>query len=187
MVSGDTPFGIPTNPKTSKKTPVSVQQNPLPGFDTALYYLEGKEHKIEYVERSSIRKNSQDIDSYKVLFPFSGGSGTDDIILGKPLVAKPNSVCSQTYLYIPFDSETEAKNFLKYYKTKLLRLLVSAVKITQHAPAKVYRFVPIQDFSSSSDIDWSASVREIDQQLYSKYDLNIEEVAFIETRIRSLG
>jgi hypothetical protein len=187
LISGDTPFGIPTNPKTSKKTPVSVHDAPENGTDTLLYYLEEREHKTGYIERAGITKNAGDIDLYKAIFPFAGGSGTDDIILGKPVVIPPNSVCSQTYLYVPFENELEAHNYSKYYKTKLLRLLVSAVKVTQHAPAKAYRFVPIQDFTKNSDILWDATVQEIDRQLYEKYGLDDNEVFFIENNIRTLG
>ena len=114
-ISGDTPFGIPTNPKTSKKTQVIVYEAPENGIDTLLYYLEGREHKIGYIERAKITKNARDIDRFKAIFPFAGGSGTDDIILGKPIVIPPNSVCSQTYLYVPFENELEAWNYSKYY------------------------------------------------------------------------
>lgn len=53
-------------------------------------------------------------------------------------------------------------------------------KNTQHATSKVYAFVPIQNFTSKGDIDWSKSIPEINQQLYVKYHLTDEEIAFIE-------
>lgn len=50
----------------------------------------------------------------------------------------------------------------------------------------VFRFVPLQDFSSSSDIDWNKSITEIDQQLYAKYHLTNEEITFIESMIKPM-
>lgn len=43
-----------------------------------------------------------------------------------------------------------------------------------------YKLVPLQDFTSNSDIDWSKSVKEIGQQLYKKYGLDEKEVEFVE-------
>ena len=43
-----------------------------------------------------------------------------------------------------------------------------------------------QNFTANSGIDWSKSVAEIDQQLYAKYGLSEEEVAFIEKMIKPM-
>ena len=67
-----------------------------------------------------------------------------------------------------------------------LRILVSAIKITQAAPNRVYKFVPLQDFTSQSDIDWSVSIPEIDEQLYHKYGLSDDEISFIEKMIKPM-
>ena len=66
-------------------------------------------------------------------------------------------------------------------KAKSLERFVEA-----QAFASVYEFVPMQDFTSSSDIDWSKSVAEIDQQLYAKYGLDESEIAFIESKIKPM-
>ena len=47
--------------------------------------------------------------------------------------------------------------------------------------------IPLQDFSSTSDIDWSKSVHEIDLQLYQKYGLSEEEIEFIETHVKEMA
>lgn len=60
-------------------------------------------------------------------------------------------------------------------------------KNTQHATNKVYEHVPLQDFTSSFDIDWSQPVEAIDRQLYTKYGLSEEEVAFIEGMIKGVN
>lgn len=89
-------------------------------------------------------------------------------------------------MFAAFDDAVQAENFHKYILTKFFRILVAAVKISQSAPNRVYKFVPIQDFTEHSDIDWSKSIPEIDQQLYHKYNLSAEEIAFIEKMIKPM-
>lgn len=176
IVSSDTPFGIPTNPFGSTKRSIPVYRDESPEHNTLLYYLEDMERRIAYVKKESITKNAHDIDKYKVLIPEAGGSGNDPMVLGRPICAPKNSVSSQTFLYIPFETEKEAQNFISYLRTKLFRMLISACKISQHAPSKTYRFVPIQDFSKP----WT------DVELYKKYGLTDEEIAFIEATIKPM-
>lgn len=64
--------------------------------------------------------------------------------------------------------------------------MLSFLKITQDNPIDTWRFVPLQDFTASSDIDWSVSVREVDRQLYAKYGLTQEEIDFIETHVKEM-
>lgn len=85
-----------------------------------------------------------------------------------------------------FDTAEQANNFLKYLYTKFFRILVSAAKISQSAPNRVYKFVPLQDFTDKSDIDWNKSIPEIDRQLYKKYNLTDEEISFIESMIKPM-
>lgn len=80
----------------------------------------------------------------------------------------------------PFETEIEAQNVLKYMETKLFKLLVGVNKTTQDAPKRVYNFVPMLDFTESSDIDWNNSVSD---QLYEKYNLSSDEINFIEKLI----
>ena len=176
IVSSDTPFGIPTNPFGSTKVSIPVYHNESAEHNTRLYYLENMERSIAYVSKTSITKNAQDIDKYKAFIPEAGGSGNDPMVLGKPICAPKNSISSQTFLYVPFESEREVQNFISYLQTKLFRILVSACKISQHAPSKAYRFVPLQDFSKP----WT------DAELYAKYGLTDEEVAFIEATIKPM-
>lgn len=107
-------------------------------------------------------------------------------MLGKPIVAPKGSVCSQSFLFASFDDENQANNFKKYLLTRFFRILVSAIKISQSAPNRVYKFVPLQDFTDKSDIDWSKSISEIDKQLYKKYNLTQEEIDFIEKTVKPM-
>lgn len=176
IVSNDTPFGIPTNPFSSGKKTVRIFKEASNSHNTLLFYIEKQVRKVAYVQKTDITKNAGDIDKFKVFIPEAAGSGNDPYVVGKPEYASPNSVCSQTFLYVPFNQESEAKNFISYLKTKFFRALVSACKISQHTPSKTYRFVPMQDFSKP----WT------DAELYEKYGLADEEIAFIESMIKPM-
>ena len=176
MISGDTPFGIPTNPKDSKKYNITVYDFSDSQHNTRLYYLDEMKRSIAYINREIVSKNAEDIDKFKVFIPKAGGSGSDPYVLSKPELAPENSVCSQTYLYAAFESEEEAHNFISYLKTKFFRALVSAMKVSQDAMSRTYRFVPVQDFSKA----WT------DAELYAKYALTAEEIAFVEAMIKPM-
>jgi len=107
-------------------------------------------------------------------------------IIGKAELGLPNMLCSETFLAIgPFESEDEAKNVIKYTQTKFLRILVGARKL-KNMTSGTYKFVPLQDFSANSDINWSQSITDIDQQLYAKYNLTKKEITFIESMIKPM-
>lgn len=143
-----------------------------------LYHIENSKRKVEYISRDSVTKNVSLIDAEKVIIPKGYGAGETypHQILGEPEYAGSNSVCSQSYLTACFNSKEEAQNFITYLKTKFFRALVLSVKISQDAMSRVYRFVPIQDFTKP----WT------DAELYAKYNLTAEEVAFIEAMIKPM-
>ena len=173
LISGDTPFGIGTKPSESKKNPIQLYDESGEGHDTQLLYYENGHRYTAYIDGSLIKKNTEDIDRDKVYIPKAGGSGNDPNVLGKPELASKNAVCSQTFLYAAFDSTAEAENFMSYLKTRFFRFLVSAMKTSQDAPSGTYRFVPVQDFNKP----WT------DAELYQKYQLTEDEIAFIENSI----
>ena len=84
------------------------------------------------------------------------------------------------------NTEEEAEGLLKYIKTKFARALLGVLKITQHNSNECWRYVPAQDFSEKSDIDWTKSVHEIDLQLYRKYGLSVEEINYIEENVKEM-
>lgn len=186
IISSDTPFGIPSNPKESKKTPFKVFSNKSNEHDTLLYHIEKGIRKIEFVRLSDIMKNKGDVNKYKVFVTGAGGSGNDPKVLGDPEYAPKNSVCSQSYLYSAFETQDEAQNFIKYIKTRFFRVLVSAMKITQSAPSKVYKFVPHENLKSGSDINWGRSIKEINSELYKKYQFTKDEIKFIENMVKPM-
>ena len=82
--------------------------------------------------------------------------------------------------------KNKAVNLEKYLQTRFLRFLLFITTASINTSKKNYEFVPLQDFSSSSDIDWSKSIADIDQQLYKKYNLTEEEIAYIEKTIKPI-
>lgn len=124
---------------------------------------------------------------YKVMLPKANGSGSIGEVLSTPLIGSPLIGYTETYISIgETDSKSEAEAILKYVKTKFARVMLGILKVTQDNTKKVWTYVPIQDFTDKSDIDWSKSVAEIDQQLYAKYNLDETEKAFIESMIKPM-
>lgn len=127
-------------------------------------------------------------EKYKVILPASNGSGALGETLSTPLVGEPLVGYTQTFIsFGSFNDVSEVQNVLKYVKSKFMRVMLGTMKITQHNQSKeVWKNVPLQDFSSNSDIDWTKSIPEIDQQLYKKYGLNQEEINFVEEKVKPM-
>lgn len=138
---------------------------------------------FRYIDKQLI-EDHPNLNKYKVFVPKSNGSGAIGEVLSTPLIGEPLIGGTQTFISIgAFDSRSEAEACLKYIKTKFARTMLGILKATQHNPKDTWRFVPLQDFTSGSDIDWSQSVAEIDCQLYKKYALTPDEIAFIEEKV----
>jgi len=171
ILTGDTPFGIATNFDGYTQKP---KQN-----DVELHLVkQGKRH-VGYVKRSSITKNSHLVDSWKVLAPKAGSDGGQkipDVVLGKPMIVAPNSICTQTFIAFWIQNEGEAKSLYSYYGTKFFRFLVSIRKITQDALRGTYAWVPMQQW----DRIWT------DDALYKKYGLTQEQIDYIEAMIKPM-
>lgn len=136
---------------------------------------------------SSYLTGPKSFGAYKVVVPAANGAGNLGETLAKPIVAEPGVAVTQTFVTIGcFPADAEAQACLKYVKSKFARTMLGVLKITQHNPAKVWKHVPIQDFGSTSDIDWSKTIPEIDQQLYAKYKLTAEEIAFVEGKVKPM-
>lgn len=141
--------------------------------------------------RSDYLTGPESFDKFKVAVPAANGSGsTTDffgVALNNPTVLGPNVAVTQTFITIgSFDTEAEGEVCRKYLMTKFARAMLGVLKITQHNPRATWQYVPAQDFSPSSDIDWSKSISEIDQQLYAKYGLDDEEIAFVEDKVKPM-
>ncbi|GEM55763.1 restriction endonuclease [Flavobacterium branchiophilum] len=151
----------------------------------------GKGKQTGFLEREEITKNTEWIDKFKVYTPRANNIGTelnDDNL--NSFVGIPNTICTESYLVIGVDLElnqSSATNLCKYLTTKFARFQHSLGKASQDATSKTFRFVPTQNFTYNSDIDWSKSTVEIDKQLYKKYKLTMEEIEFMESMIKSMA
>ena len=136
------------------------------------------------------KKYLKDVDGlkgYKVILPESNNNGTFGETLVGPFVAEQDVATTQTFITIGFfKNKNEAEHVLKYIKGKFARAMLNTLKITQHNKRDTWKNVPLQDFTSSSDIDWSQSIADIDKQLYKKYNLTPEEIDFIETHVKEM-
>lgn len=140
-----------------------------------------------YIRRDYINDVSN-LDRYKLVIPKASGIGAFGEPLGPSVVAAPATGNTETFFSIGhFDNEMEAKNLHKYLKGKFARALLSVSKKTQNITPGNFRYVPLQNFTSASDIDWSAPIKAIDQQLYKKYGLSDEEISFIETHVKEMA
>lgn len=160
----------------------NVSRNHDENYNTKVYIA----HGFCWISSSDVKKNFKEVNQYKVLIPEAGNPGST--IIGNPRISEPGSCSSNTYI-VAIAEKTNlqiCKNILSYLKTQFLRFLLSLKTTTQHMPPKAYSFVPLQDFTEKSDIDWSKSVAEIDQQLYKKYHLSDEEIAFIDSMIKPM-
>lgn len=146
-----------------------------------------KKRVVKYADNGyPFPKNGQ-LGKYKLFIPRNYGCGILGEVPASPVLADPNMACTETFVELGgFDTEVELENLYSYFKTKFFRALVGIKKQDQSASRSIYEYVPLQDFSSSSDIDWSKPVSDIDSQLYSKYGLSDEEIEFIEQNIQPM-
>lgn len=166
LVSGRSPFGFNTNHHGNKNRTSE---------DVPYYERDG----YTYMPRKTILRGIEYIDRWKIYISkaYGAGEGFPHQIINKPVLGELGTICSGTYLMIgPFQNETETKNVISYMCTKFFRALVAINKVSQDASYKVYEAVPLQDFSKA----WT------DEELYEKYKLSDNEIAYIESIIRPI-
>lgn len=147
---------------------------------------DNNERSLKYLKKSYLRDHPN-LEFWKIILPKANGSGALGEVLSTPLIGEPLIGYSQTFISIgKFDTKIEAEACFKYIKTKFARAMLGILKLTQDNPPATWAKVPLQDFTVNSDIDWTQSVADIDRQLYQKYDLSPEEIAFIETHVREM-
>jgi len=169
LVSSRKPFGLETTFKgRATKRPGDV-----------LIYQNGG---IGYTPRGSIPAGADLVDKWKIYIGRAApGTGNRDTyphrIISTPFVGEPGSISTETYLCIgPFDTKTEAESALSYLSCRLTRLLILLHKPSQDTTRKVYTFVPTQA--------WTKQWTDVD--LYAKYGLTDDEIAFIKGIVRPM-
>lgn len=162
-----------------------------PGRNIKLFGSDG----ISFLSESDVPQNIELAPKWKVIMSKASAehAGQTDKegrkrIVSRLEVLEPGTICTESYLLLDvFDSQCEAENLKKYMRTQFVRFLLGSILLTQNIVRDKFRFVPIQDFTENSDIDWSKSVEEIDAQLYAKYHLSDDEIRFIESMIKPMS
>lgn len=146
----------------------------------------GNKRALKWIKERYVAPNVNK-NCYKVILPKANGTGAMGEVLSTPLVGNPETGHTETFMSIgSFETQYEAQSALKYICTKFARLLLGTMKVTQINYPEVWANIPLQDFTPSSDINWSQSIEYIDKQLYTKYDLSEDEIEFIETKIKPM-
>ena len=140
----------------------------------------------KYIRKDYVNEVS-DLEKFKLFMPKASGTGKFGESITRPVLAEPYEASTETFLDIGgFDTQVEAENAIKYISGKFARALLGVMKATQDITPKSFRYIPLQDFTSHSDIDWSKSIPEIDRQLYRKYGLDEKEISFIESHVKEM-
>lgn len=157
-----------------------------------MYGRFGTARTSRYIRRDYICKVGN-IDFYKLfLSKADGAAGTignpvPARIIGKAFIGEPGSGGTASFFSIGcYKTMLEAENAKKYVESKFARTMLSILKITQDATPMKWKYVPAQDFTEKSDINWNTSIKNIDKQLYKKYGLSDEEINFIETNVKEM-
>lgn len=139
-----------------------------------------------YISEYEIEKGTEYLPYYKTVVA-KALSSKPGKVLGTIAVLAPDEVCTFSYFIAGHTMyKNKAVNLEKYLQTRFLRFLLFITTASINTSKKNYQFVPLQDFTSSSDIDWSQSVEDIDKQLYKKYNLTPDEIAYIEKTIKPM-
>ena len=162
------PFGLATDIK------------PTISGDITLRYPGGRGH----FQSDLVVTNKELIDKWKVITSYATAEHAGETdrngqkrIISTLEVLEPGVVCTETYLLVAtFENKEEAENMMTYLKTRFARCLIAMITTTQHLARTNFRFVPLQDFSKP----WT------DTELYVKYGLTDEEIAFIESMIKPM-
>ena len=147
---------------------------------------ENNQRVYKYIREDYVN-NPKPLFKFSIVLPKANNSGEFGETLAQPVLTEPGIGSTETFISVGFfNTEKENKNCLKYISCKFARAMLGVLKITQDLTPDKWKYVPLQDFTSNSDIDWSKSVHEIDLQLYQKYGLSEDEIDFIETHVKEM-
>lgn len=187
IVSSRNPYGYISDLFDKNKNNIRLSNDKLQIDDVLIYGLEKSKRTYKYISKNDIIKDTGGLNIYKVFVPRANGSGAFGEKFSTPMLGTPMQICTDTFLEVgPFEDEYSAASCLKYIKTKFFRALVGAKKTGVFNYKDAFIYVPVQDFTKNSDIDWSNSIHDIDLQLFSKYKLVDEEIKFIEEKVQEM-
>ena len=165
------------------RNPFAIPSNERGVFEKTNNYVLLSSDGLSYISKDKVNDKSRIIGKYKVIITYamSGGNKPSSDgkyqIISSLMVLEPNQVCTETYLVLnSFDNRKEADNMCSYIKSKFSRFLLLQALTSIHITKDSFQFVPIQDFSHP----WT------DEMLYKKYNLDKDEIAFIESMIKPM-
>lgn len=188
LISKGHDYDLTSNIFEKLKGIVFFEDKPADGHDyIQVFGRQDNARAVYYIDARYVAQHDN-LDAYKLLFPKANGSGKFGEPMSVPAIGYPGMAHTQTFLSMGvLQTEEEAKALMKYVQCKFARTLLGILKVTQDNKKSVWKYVPLQDFTANSDIDWSVSIKAIDQQLYKKYGLSDEEISFIETHVKEMS
>ena len=165
------------------------KEEPNDGYKYAKILAKSDNKRKIFYFREDYLNPPSNYKKYKVIVASTNGTGAFGEKLSSPEIGYPGEGSTETFMGIGcFDSKEEAENLLKYIKTKFARTMLSTKKATQgNKTTDVWSNIPMQDFSSDSDIDWNKSIDDIDEQLFNKYGLTEEQKNFIRMKVQPMN
>mgnify|MGYP005983386959 CR=1 FL=1 len=187
LMSSDAQFQVSTN-AFERVAFLFHQEKPDDGLEYVRVYGRANGERVYRWIRRDYFEGPESFSKHKVALSKVNGTGTLGEQLATPTVLAPDVGTTYTFITIgSFETEEEASACLSYVKSKFARAMLGVLKVTQDNKRHTWKYVPQQDFTSNSDIDWSKSIPEIDAQLYAKYGLDESEIAFIEDKIKPMA
>ena len=175
-----------------KKVPLFTEAPTYEDDIRTLGISEARKREWRYIQKKYVDDSQENLMTYKVIMSVSNGAAgnlgdTPVRIIGESVLGEPGDGYTRSFIGIgKFSRKEEGINCQQYLKTKFARVMIGIMKTTQMLNPDVWKCVPVQDFSATSDIDWSQSVAGIDRQLYAKYGLSDDEITFIETHVKEM-
>ena len=169
------------------------EAKPDDGNDYVLIYGRRNNQRCSMWFKKAYITSADNLSAYKVIISKADGAAgkignpIPARVLGRVEIGQPNLAYTDTFIGIgSFDTSDEAAACMKYVKSRFARTMLCTIKVTQDNSKELWANVPLQDFTCSSDIDWSSSVANIDCQLYMKYGLTDDEIHFIESMVKPM-
>lgn len=185
-LAGDS-FDLRTNALENLSGKVFFEDREKQAEMTGIYGVLNRNRVCMWIDSRYV-SGPENFNYYKLLISKASGSGQFGETLPAAILSEPGTGHTQSFISIgSFGTKEEARNLERYIKGKFSRSLLGVLKVTQDITPTKWKYVPLQDFTSSSDIDWTQSISDIDKQLYAKYGLSDEEIEFIETHVKEMN
>ena len=135
----------------------------------------GAKRMTGYITLADVTDKYEALEKYKIFFTTTYSS--DAVVPPDYIKGYKMDLCTETFLVIgPFSTEKEMDNCATYMDTGFFRFLLFIGHGTMQVNQTVFSYIPIQDFSKP----WT------DEELYEKYNLDKNEIAFIESMIKPM-